>query len=157
MTLGRPPVRTFPEAVACALRGLGHAARTQRHFRAQLAIAAAVLLFGAWAGLEAVQLAVLLITVAVVLGIELLNTALEMLTDLLHPDPAPAAAAVKDVAAGAVLVPVVVATAVGLLLLAPRAIGFAQPGVREIPALLAMVCVVMLAAGTLQRRRAARP
>ncbi len=120
-------------------------------------IGAAVLLFAAWAGLEVVQLAVLIITVAVVLGIELLNTALEMLTDLLHPDHGPAAATVKDVAAGAVFVPVVLATAVGLLLLMPRVIWFSHAGVREIPALLALLCVVVLAAGTLQRRRAGRP
>ena len=152
MTPGRPPVRTFPEAIACALRGLGHAARTQRHFRAQLAIGAGALLFAAWAGLEAVQLGVLLVTVAVVLGTELLNTALEMLTDLLHPDRGPGAAAVKDVAAAAVLVPVVLATAVGLLFLVPRALAPRQAGVREIPALLALLCVVLLAAGALGRR-----
>jgi diacylglycerol kinase (ATP) len=153
----RPAGRSFPEAVACALRGLIHAARSQRHFRAQLAIAAGMLLFAAWAGLRAVDLATLLIAVAVVLGTELLNTAVEMLTDLLHPDHGPAAAAVKDVAASAALVAAVLATAVGVLLLMPRVIPFTHTGGRGIPALLAVLCVVLLAAGTLHRRRAPRP
>jgi diacylglycerol kinase len=157
VTPGRPPVRSFPEAVACALRGLIHAARTQRHFRAQLALAAGVLLFATWARLGVVELAALLTTVAVVLGTELLNTAVEMLTDLLHPDHGPAAAAVKDVAASAALVAVVLATAVGLLLLMPRVVQLSHTGVRGIPALLAALCVVLLAAGTLHRRRGPRP
>jgi diacylglycerol kinase len=133
-----------------------HAARSQRHFRAQLALAAGVLVFATWARLGVLPVAALLITVAVVLGTELLNTAVEMLTDLLHPDHGPAAAAVKDVAASAVLISVLLATAVGLLLLMPRVIRLSHTGARGIPALLAVLCVVLLAAGSLHRR-GARP
>ena len=153
MTPGRPPVRSFPEALACALRGLSHAARTQRHFRAQLVIAAGVLLFATWARLGVLELAVLVITVAVVLGMELFNTAVEMLTDLLHPEHGPAAAVVKDVAAGAVLVAVVLATALALLVLLPRVVHLSRTGVRGLPALLAMLCIVLLAAGTVKPAR----
>lgn len=141
----------------CALRGLHHAARTQRHFRAQLLIAAGVLLCSMWARLGTLELTALILTVAVVLGMELLNTSIEMLTDLLHPDHGPAAAAVKDVAAGAVLVAVVTATAVGLVVLLPRVIQLSHSGTRAVPALLAVLCVVLLAAGTLQPRRGPRP
>ncbi len=119
-------------------------------------IAVGVLLFATWARLGVVELAVLVITVAVVLGTELLNTAVEMLTDLLHPDHGPAAATVKDVASGAALVAVVLAAAVGLLVLVPRVIELSHTGVRGIPALLALLCVVLLAAGTLHRRRGPR-
>ncbi len=110
-----------------------------------------MLVFATWARLGVVQLAALLITVAVVFGTELLNTAIEMLTDLLHPDHGSAAAAVKDVAASAAFVAVVLATAVGLLLLVPRVVQLSHTGVRGIPALLAALCVVLLAAGSLRR------
>lgn len=116
-------------------------------------IAVGVLLFATWARLGIVQLAVLVITVAVVLGTELLNTAIEMLTDLLHPDHGPAAAAVKDVAASAVLVAVVLATSVGVLVLVPRVIPLSATGVRGIPALLAILCVLLLAVAAMHRRR----
>lgn len=110
-----------------------------------------------WARLGTLELTALILTVAVVLGMELLNTSIEMLTDLLHPDHGPAAAAVKDVAAGAVLVAVVTATAVGLVVLLPRVIQLSHSGTRAVPALLAVLCVVLLAAGTLQPRRGPRP
>ena len=140
-------------ALACALRGLGHAAHTQRHFRVQLLIAAGALLFASWAGVPAVELAVLAVTVALVLGMELLNTAVEMLTDLLHPDHGPAAAAVKDVAAAAVLTAAVLALAVGVLVLLPRALPLAPPTVRAVPVVLSLLCLVVLVWGLAPRRR----
>lgn len=157
MALGPPPVRTFPVALACALRGLRHAARTQRHFRAQLVIAAGALLFAAWASVPTVELALLAITVGLVLAAELLNTAVEMLTDLLHPDHGPAAAAVKDASAGAVLAAAVLALAVGLLVLLPRVIPLSPGAARGIPVALSILCLIVLVAGAAHRRRTLRP
>lgn len=114
-------------------------------------------MFSTWAALGTMELAALVLTVAVVLGTELFNTAVEMLTDLLHPDHGPAAAAVKDVAAGAVLVTVLVAAAVGLIVLVPRVIQISHSGARAVPALLAVLCVVLLAAGAFHPRRGLRP
>ena len=156
MAPGPPPFRSFPVAVACALRGLRHAARTQRHFRAQLVIAACALLFAAWARVPPVELAVLTVTAAVVLGAELLNTAVETLTDLIHPDYSPAAAAVKDVAAGAALGAAVLALAVGLLVLLPRMIR--SPAIAPgVPVGLAVLCLVLLVIGATRRRAPSRP
>jgi len=148
---GRPPVRSFPQALACAVRGLRHAGRTQRHFRAQLVIAALALFFAAWAEVPLVELAVLAVTVAVVLGAELLNTAVETLTDFLHPDHSPAAAAVKDVAAAAAMVAALLALAVGLLLLLPRVIGLSPAAARAVPLVLGLLCLALLAAGVVGR------
>ncbi len=143
-------------ALACALRGLRHAARTQRHFRAQLVIAIGVLLFAAWASVSTMELALLAITVGLVLGAELLNTAVEMLTDFLHPDRGPAAAAVKDVSAGAVLAAAVLALAVGLLLLLPRIIPLSPAAARGIPVALSILCLLVLVVGAV-RHQAPRP
>jgi hypothetical protein len=103
-----------------------------------------------------VELAVLAVTVAVVLGAELLNTAVEMLTDLLHPDHGPAAAAVKDVSAAAVLISAGLAVAVGLLVLLPRVIELSPSAVRGVPLVLGMVCLLILAAGAVGARRPSR-
>jgi diacylglycerol kinase-like protein len=94
--------------------------------------------------------------VAVVLGAELLNTAVEILTDLLHPDHGPAAAAVKDVSAAAVLISAGLAIAVGLLVLLPRVIELSPSAVRGIPLVLGVVCLVILAAGAVRARRPSR-
>jgi diacylglycerol kinase (ATP) len=154
---GSPPFRSFPEAVACALRGLRHAAQTQRHFRAQLIIAASTLFFAVWAGVPPVELALLAVTTAAVLGAELLNTAVETLTDLLHPDYSPAAAAVKDVAAGAALGAAVLALAVGLLVLLPRVIRLPSATFATVPLGLGLLCLVLLVIGAMPRRGSSRP
>jgi diacylglycerol kinase len=143
-------------ALACALRGLRHAAHTQRHFRAQLVIAAGALLFAAWASVSTVELALLAVTVGLVLGAELLNTAVEMLTDLLHPDRGPAAAAVKDASAGAVLAAAVLALAGGLLVLLPRSIPLSPAAARGIPVALSILCLLVLVVGAV-RHQAPRP
>jgi len=153
---GPLPVRSFPQALAAAARGLRLAAPTQRHFRAQLIIAAGALLFAAWAGIPAVELAVLAITVGMVLAAELLNTAVEMLTDLLHPDHGPAAAAVKDVSAAAVLTAAVCALAVGVLVLWPRITAPPPAAVRGIPAVLGALCLATLVLGAAHHRRLRR-
>jgi len=74
---------------------------------------------GLYLRLGAVQWAVLVLTYGLVLVAELLNSALEALTDLVSPAYHPLAERAKDVAAGAVLVAAVASVAVGLLILGP--------------------------------------
>jgi diacylglycerol kinase (ATP) len=148
-----PSARSFPQALAYAGRGLRHAARTQKHFRAQLIVAAAALMFSAWAGLPPVEIALLAVTATLVLAAELLNTAVEILTDLLHPGRGPAAAAIKDVAAGAVLLAAGAALAVGVLLFFPRLGGVSHLTARTISLVLAALCLVILVAGIARRPR----
>ena len=62
--------------------------------------------------------AALALAIALVLALELVNTALEAVTDHLHPETAPAIKAAKDIAAGAVLVASVGALIVGVLMIA---------------------------------------
>ncbi len=60
------------------------------------------------------------LAIALVWAAELLNTALEKLTDLVSPEHHPAAGAVKDLAAGAVLVCAVFAFVTGLVIFIPK-------------------------------------
>ena len=122
----------------------------------QLIIAAAALVFSAWAGLPSVEIALLAVTATLVLAAELLNTAVEMLTDLLHPGRGPAAAAVKDVAAGAVMLAAGVAVAVGLLLFFPRLGGVSHVTARSISLVLAALCLIILVAGSARPPRSQR-
>jgi diacylglycerol kinase (ATP) len=151
-----PSARSFPQALAYAARGLRHAARTQKHFRAQLIVAAAALVFSASAGLPSFEIALLAVTATLVLAAELLNTALEILTDLLHPGRGPVAAAIKDVAAGAVLLAAGTALAVGLLLFLPRLGGVSHLTARTISLLLAALCLAILVAGIARRPNSQR-
>ncbi|GIP20529.1 hypothetical protein J22TS3_08040 [Paenibacillus sp. J22TS3] len=66
--------------------------------------------------LSAVKWAILLLTIAVVIAAELINTAVESVVDLTSPEQHPLAKAAKDTAAGAVLVCAIFAVIIGIVL-----------------------------------------
>jgi diacylglycerol kinase (ATP) len=111
-----PLLRAFGFAFA----GLAYLARTQTNFRIELAVAAIAVFAGLWARLERWEWIVLVLTVALVLGLEALNTAIEDAVTLASPRPDPRAKVAKDVAAAAVLVAALASVGVGILLFGPR-------------------------------------
>ena len=103
-----------------AFEGVAYILRTQRNARIEIAIALAAVALGAWLGISAIEWAVLVLTIAIVLALEWMNTALELAVSLASPDRHPSAKAAKDVAAASVLLGAVVSVVIGLLLFAPR-------------------------------------
>jgi diacylglycerol kinase (ATP) len=103
-----------------ALRGLGEVLARERNARVHLASAAAALGVSIWLGLDRVEIAVVVLGIALVLAAEVVNTVVERLLDLLHPSHSERVRAIKDMSAAAVLVTALAALAVaGLLLLPP--------------------------------------
>jgi diacylglycerol kinase (ATP) len=107
----------FVQRVGFALTGLGEGWRRERSFRTQVAIAALVAAALAVLRPSAIWWALIGLVVAIVLAMELLNSALEALVDLLHPDSHPEVRILKDMAAASVLLVScgAVAVAVGLI------------------------------------------
>lgn len=103
-----------------AFRGLFYTWETQRHLRVHLALAALAVLLGLVLRIGATEWALLALTIALVLSLELLNTVVEAVVDLVTPDYHPLARVAKDVAAGAVLVSAMGGVAVGAFLFIPR-------------------------------------
>jgi diacylglycerol kinase len=93
--------------------------RTQRNAWIHAVISTAVFALSLWLGLDRVDWAVIILTIALVWMAEFVNTALEALVDLASPDLHPLAKVGKDVAAAAVLVAALTAAVVGLLILGP--------------------------------------
>jgi diacylglycerol kinase len=102
-----------------ALEGVSYLIRTQRNARIELAIGLVVLLLAAWIRVRAIEWAVLILTIALVLGLETLNTALEIAVTLASPERHPLAEAAKDLAAATVLLACVAALAVGIAIFWP--------------------------------------
>ena len=86
---------------------------TEPHFRFHMAAAMLVLLIAPFYRLSIVEYAVLMLTFAMVMSAEVVNTALERVVDLEEPCYSQKVAVVKDLAAGAVLVCAVFAGAIG--------------------------------------------
>ena len=102
-----------------AWQGLRGALRQEKHLRFHAFATGAVGLAGALLDLNRTDWALLVLAIGSVWAAELLNTAIERLTDLASPEPHPLAGQAKDLAAAAVLVVAAGAAAVGLLVLGP--------------------------------------
>src|SRR5687767_8563804 len=117
----RPRVSVWPllRSFRFAFAGLGYLLRTQRNARIHVILGAIACALAAWLRVSRVEWAVLVFTIALVLILEGLNTAVEAAIDLASPEIHPLAKAAKDLAAGMVLVAAIASVAVGLLILAP--------------------------------------
>lgn len=105
-----------PIGLRHALRGLAAAWRSDRNLRIETVVFAAALALAAWLGVS--PLPVLLVG-GLVIGLELVNSAVEATVDLVSPDPDPRAGHAKDVAAGAVAFAAALSLVVGLVHLGP--------------------------------------
>ncbi len=103
-----------------AINGIWVTLRTERHLRIQVFIAAVAVALGLGLGMSPIEWAVLLLTATFVLVLEIVNTVVETLVDLVSPDVHPLAKQAKDASAGAVLVGACGSVAVGAVLFVPR-------------------------------------
>ncbi|MBE9066172.1 diacylglycerol kinase family protein [Leptolyngbya cf. ectocarpi LEGE 11479] len=103
-----------------AWAGIVYAVRTQRNFRIHLAIGLVALSLGIMLHIQALEAAVVAITVSAVLVIELINTALESVVDLTVGQTYHELAKIaKDCAAGAVLIAAMAALLVAAFIYLP--------------------------------------
>lgn len=108
-------VRSFYFAFA----GLAYLFRTQRNARIELGIGILACACAAWIGITRAEWAVIIFTIALVLILEGLNTAMEAIVDLASPQFHPLAKVAKDLAAGMVLIAALASVGVGSLILGP--------------------------------------
>lgn len=80
-----------------ALDGISYLIRTQRNARIEVAIGIVVLALAAWLRVTAIEGAVLVLTIALVLALEALNTAIELAVALASPERHLLARVAKDV------------------------------------------------------------
>jgi diacylglycerol kinase len=103
-----------------AFEGVAYILRTQRNARIEMGVALAAVLLAAWLGISAVEWAVLVLTIVIVIALEWMNTALELAVSLASPEAHASAKAAKDVAAACVLLGAFASVVVGLLLFGSR-------------------------------------
>lgn len=96
---------------------------TRIHFAATLLVCVAGICFG----LSAAEWVAIVIVIGFVWVTEALNTAIERLCDHVEPARHPAIAAIKDIAAGAVLIAAITAAITGIIIFLPHAISCIAP------------------------------
>ncbi len=103
-----------------AMAGLLQSAAAGRNMRFHWLAGYTVLLIGFWLDLPAVEMLILFLVVSQVLAAEMINTAVETVTDLATGRFHPLAKKAKDIAAGAVLVSSLASVSVALFIFLPR-------------------------------------
>lgn len=98
-----------------AFQGILYAAKTQPNMRIHLVVAVLVLLVTLLLRVERAYVIAIIVMTAFVLALELVNTAVEAIVDLLTVTHHPLAKTAKDAAAGAVLIATIGAVVVGYL------------------------------------------
>lgn len=99
-----------------ALEGIATSFRTQRHVRFHCVAAVVVIAAAMALSLPVRDVALLLLVIALVISLELVNTAIEAVVDLAAPEWHRLGKIAKDAAAGAVLVAAFFAVAIGILI-----------------------------------------
>ncbi|MGG6309877.1 diacylglycerol kinase [Paenibacillus macerans] len=110
------PPRRWSSTFWYALEGIAASLKTQRNLRVHVVAAIVVIVAAVGFKLPARDTALLLLVIALVISLELVNTAIEALVDLAAPGWHQLGKIAKDAAAGAVLVAAVFAVAIGILL-----------------------------------------
>lgn len=112
-------MRNFFRSFRYAFQGILYASK-ERNMRIHLTCAIIVIIAGFLTHISAAEWLVLILTISLVIGMEMVNTAIEHVVDLVSPEYHPLAKAAKDVAAGAVLVFAVASVFIGAIIFFPK-------------------------------------
>jgi len=103
-----------------AIKGLLLLLRTESSIQIQFAIGLLVTAAGFYFEISATEWMVQTLTIALVLSVEGLNTAIEKLSDFVHDEFEPRIGFIKDISAGAVLFTAIASLIVALIIYIPK-------------------------------------
>ena len=103
-----------------AIRGVWTCLKTERNIRIHCLAAVLVGIFGAWLKISVTEWLACLGLFGMIMGLELMNTAVEAVVDLVTEEYRPLAEKAKDVAAGAVLIAAFFAAIMGCIIFLPK-------------------------------------
>jgi diacylglycerol kinase len=104
----------FLKSLRAALSGIRYTIQSQRNFQIQSVVGMLVIGAASIVRVSAIEWCVLLFCIALVLGLELINTSIEELVNWSEK-----AGRIKDIAAGAVLLAAFFSAVVGLVIFVP--------------------------------------
>lgn len=108
------------DSFACAFRGIAALLKSEVHARFHLVATIAAIAAGWWFQITPGEWIAVILSIGLVWTAEALNTAIEYVADLAHPDEHPEVKKLKDLAAAAVLFSSIAALAVGVIVFGPH-------------------------------------
>ena len=119
LTQARREIYLFFKAIQYALAGL-RCARSERSLRIEIICGIFAVILGAILGINRIEWMFILLAMALIIGLELINTAVEKLADKITEEKDNDIKKIKDVAAGAVFFASLCALIIGVLIFTPR-------------------------------------
>ena len=107
-----------------AFQGIFTCVKKERNMKIHMAAAILVVILGSILKLSVTEWCICLVLFGMVMSLELVNTAVEAVVDLVTKDRHPLAKIAKDTAAGAVLIAAIMAAITGAIIFIPKIISF---------------------------------
>jgi diacylglycerol kinase len=108
-------MREFLKSFIYAIKGIWSGIADQRNLKFQLAVAIVVVGAGFYLSIQPIEWCIILTCISLVISLELINTAIENLVDLVTLERKPLAGKIKDIAAGAVLIASAISLIIGVI------------------------------------------
>ena len=103
-----------------AIQGIKTALKSEVNLKIHLSVALLVLICGFLFQISITEWLIILLCFGLVISMEIMNTAIETLVDLVSPNKHSLAGKAKDLAAGAVLITAIFAALCGLIIFVPK-------------------------------------
>ena len=113
-------MRSFLKGFVYAFNGLVVFFSNERNGKVQLVAAVLAVAVGFWLHISAAEWMAVLACIAAVLSLEMVNSAIEKLCNLVQPGFHPAVMVIKDISAGAVLWVAIFSTIIGAIIFLPK-------------------------------------
>jgi len=115
-------IKKFINSFKYPISGLKYAYKNEQNLAIDVLIMCVVIVAGIIFKISVAEWAILTITIGLVLSLELINTSIEALVDLVTEEYHPLAKVAKDTSAAAVLVLAIVSVIEGLIIFLPKLI-----------------------------------
>ena len=108
------------KSVGYAFKGMLLLLKTEASIKIQFAIAIFMTIAGIYFNISATEWIMQCFAIGLVMSIEGINTAIEAISDFIHPEHHEKIGFIKDIAAGAVFIASIAASIVGLIIYIPK-------------------------------------
>ena len=108
-------MKYFFKSFVYAMNGIWSGVADQLNLKVQIGVALFVVAAGFYYHITPMEWCVILLCIGLVLGLEMMNSAIESLVDLVTLERNPLAGRIKDIAAGAVLLVSFISVVIGVI------------------------------------------
>ncbi|NOT76811.1 MAG: diacylglycerol kinase family protein [Cyclobacteriaceae bacterium] len=109
-------MNAFLKSFRYAVKGIKVVVKEQRNFKILLFIAAIVIAFGFYFSITTAEWIAIILVIGMVLAMEMINTSIEYIINMISPEYSHVAGKIKDIAAGATMIAAIASVIIGFII-----------------------------------------